>query len=99
MMLNKVWVVALMSGVAALAGTSSALAAERGWVHGLWVWKGPAIAQSSQSVQMLREFCKSQGINEVYFSVSEHGDMSGLVRLPGLIGQLHQSNIRIEALL
>jgi hypothetical protein len=99
MLLNKVWVVAWMSAVAALAGTSSALAAERGGVHGLWVWKGPSIAQSSQSVEMLREFCASQGINEVYFSVSEHGDMSGLGRLPNLIGQLHQSNVRIEALL
>ena len=48
---------------------------------------------------MLRELCESQGINEVYFSVFEHGHMSGLSRLAGLIEQLHRSNIRIEALL
>jgi hypothetical protein len=67
--------------------------------HGLWVWKGLSIAQSARNVRTLREFCESQGINEVYLSVSDHGDTLGLDRFADLIEQFHRSNIRIEALL
>lgn len=68
-------------------------------VHGLWVWKGAAVIQSAADAVRLREFCRAQGINEVYFSVSDHGVMSGLDRAPVLIDALHRSNIRVEALL
>jgi hypothetical protein len=68
-------------------------------IHGLWVWKGPSIIHSPADAEKLHDFCRSQGINEVYISVSEHGDMSGMGRLTGLIDLLHRSNIRIEALL
>ncbi|MGA9352805.1 MAG: hypothetical protein WBV46_03890 [Terriglobales bacterium] len=68
-------------------------------IHGLWVWKGPSVIQSPADAEKLRDFCRSQGVNEVYISVSEHGDMSGMGRFTGLIDLLHRSNIRVEALL
>jgi hypothetical protein len=68
-------------------------------VHGLWVWKGATVIQSPADGVKLREFCRAAGINEVYFSVSDHGVMSGLDRAPALIDELHRSNIRVEALL
>jgi hypothetical protein len=46
----------------------------------------------------LRDFCKSHDINEVYISMSSQGNMLEDGRLHGLIGLLHQSKIRVEAL-
>lgn len=73
-------------------------AAEGTLAHGLWVWKGPSILQSAGSKKLLG-FCQSAGINEVYISVSEHGDMSGLERFAQSIDLLHRAHIRVEALL
>jgi len=73
--------------------------AEDAPVHGLWVWKGPTIIATSDGVEKLRAFCRSEGINEVYISVSDHGDMSGIGRFAHLIDVLHRSNVRVEALL
>jgi hypothetical protein len=52
-----------------------------------------------QGAEKLRDFCRSQGINEVYLSVSANGDGSEEGRLAHLIALLHRSNIRVEALL
>ena len=68
-------------------------------VHGLWVWKGPSVAEAPRGAEKLRDFCRSQSINEVYISVSEHGDTSGLARFSPVIDLLHQSNIGVQALL
>lgn len=68
-------------------------------VHGLWVWKGPAVAGAPRGPELLRDFCRSAGVDEVYLSVSIHGDMSGLDRLSPLVELLHRSHIRVEALL
>ena len=38
--------------------------------HGLWVWKSPAILGAPQGAEALGKFCKSEGVNEVYVSVS-----------------------------
>ena len=48
----------------ASAQTSSTL------VHGLWVWKSPTVLAAPHAAESLRDFCKSQGINEVYVSIS-----------------------------
>ena len=77
----------------------SAAAAENVLAHGLWVWKAPSIASAPRGAETLRDFCQSEGIDEVYVSVSERGDMSGIERLSHLIELLHQSDIRVEALL
>ena len=44
-------------------------------------------------------FCRSEGINEVYVSVSERSETAEEERLAHLIVLLHGSNIRVEALL
>jgi hypothetical protein len=73
-------------------------AAQGNEAHGLWVWKGPSIVADVHSLQSLRDFCQSKGINEVYISVSSRGEM-----LPGdfprLLDLLHRSSIHVEALL
>lgn len=70
-----------------------------GLVHGLWVWKSSDVLNTPHAAEKLGDFCKSQGINEVYVSYSaasapaEEGDFKHL------IGLLHRANIRVEALL
>jgi hypothetical protein len=68
-------------------------------VHGLWVWKGPEIAQDAQGRQALRDFCAAQGVNEIYISVSSHGVLMPADPLSRLIALLHRANVRVEALL
>jgi hypothetical protein len=77
----------------------SAVAGEDLGSHGLWVWKNPPVVDAPQGAEKLRDFCRSQGINEVYLSVSANGDGSEEGRLAHLIALLHRSNIRVEALL
>jgi len=79
--------------------SASADAADHVLVHGLWVWKGPSVVEAPRGAETLRDFCRSAGINEIYISVSEHGDMSGIEHFSHLIDLLHASNIRVEALL
>lgn len=79
--------------------SSSAAAAADSLIHGLWVWKGPSVVSAPRGAETLRDFCQSAGINEVYISVSDHGDMSGIERFSHAIDLLHRSNIRVEALL
>jgi hypothetical protein len=68
-------------------------------VHGLWVWKSQSVLESPRAAETLRDFCQSQGINEVYVSVSTRNTASDDERLARLIAVLHRSNIRVEALL
>jgi len=68
-------------------------------VHGLWLWKSAEVLQGPRSADSLRDFCKAEGINEVYVSVSAQSEASEESRLAHLIGLLHHSNIRVEALL
>jgi hypothetical protein len=85
----------LLVSVVILAGTAPAQ--ER--VHGLWVWKSPEVLGASQGAERLRDFCRAQGVNEVYVSYSaataseEEGDFAHLIDL------LHRSRIHVEALL
>jgi hypothetical protein len=68
-------------------------------VHGLWVWKSAEVLAELRSADALRDFCKSQGITEVYVSVPAESEASEDSSLAHLIGLLHRSNIRVEALL
>jgi hypothetical protein len=93
------WVAALC---VVLLGASclSALAADTPTpIHGLWVWKSPAILAEPRGAENLSEFCRSQTINEVYISISERSEPAEEKQLTHLIGLLHKSNIRVEALL
>lgn len=73
-------------------------AAQSAPIHGLWVWKGPSIIATPQGVERLRDFCQSQGVNEVYISASSHGTMLA-GDFPHFIDLLHRSDVRVEALL
>jgi hypothetical protein len=67
--------------------------------HGLWVWKSPTVLQAPYAAESLLEFCRSQGINEVYVSISERSEPAEEGQLVHLISLLHRSNIRVDALL
>jgi hypothetical protein len=69
-------------------------------VHGLWVWKTPTLLDLPARGEALRDFCRSQQINEVYLSFSSQNGGSAEEReIQKLIGLLHHSHIRVEALL
>ena len=68
-------------------------------VHGLWVWKSPTVLESPNAAESLIAFCKAQGINEVYVSISERSEASEEPALVHLIEVSHRANIRVEALL
>ena len=74
-------------------GTSS------GPVHGLWVWKSPAVLNAPRGAEALRDFCRSEGINEVYVSYSANTSPPEETALAHLIGLMHDAKIRAEALL
>ena len=67
-------------------------------VHGLWVWKGPTVVGGAHGAALLRDFCRAQGVTEVYVSVSEKGQMMSSDQMAGMIDALHRANIRVEAL-
>jgi hypothetical protein len=68
-------------------------------IHGLWIWKGRAVLRAPQAAQALRDFCRSESVNEVYLSVSEEAGKSDDGAVVRLIGLLHRSNVRVEALI
>jgi hypothetical protein len=68
-------------------------------VHGVWVWKTPSALELPGSAEALRDFCKANEINEVYLSFSRKPSAADKSRVTGLIEQLHQASIRVEALL
>jgi hypothetical protein len=89
----------LILAAALLGGCCRPSLAAESPVHALWVWKGPSVVEAPGGSEKLLDFCRANGINEIYISVSEHGDMSGLGHFSHLLDLLHRSNIRVEALL
>jgi hypothetical protein len=63
------------------------------------VWKGPAVLDDARGVEALRDFCRKEGVNEVYVSVSQRGEMMPEAGMARMIQILHGANIRVEALL
>jgi len=68
-------------------------------VHGLWVWKGPSVIADAGGMAQLRDFCISQGVNEIYISVSEHGVPHLDAQFAHFLDLMHRAHIRVEALL
>jgi len=70
-------------------------------VHGLWVWKTPSVLATPHAAATLRDFCRSEHINEVYvsFPAADKGGPSEQNQLADLVRELHKSNIHVEALL
>jgi hypothetical protein len=90
---------AALAALLALSATLATAAADTTPVHGLWVWKGPSILADAHGADALLQFCRAQGINEAYVSVSDHGDLSELNQFSALIERLHGAGIRVEALI
>jgi hypothetical protein len=64
------------------------------------VWKTPTILDLPARGEALRDFCRSQQINEVYLSFSsQNGGAAEQQEIQKLIALLHKSHIRVEALL
>jgi hypothetical protein len=79
---------------------SGAAFAQEPFVHGLWVWKTASVLAAPNSGETLRDFCRAQTVNEVYLSYSpDKADAQEEQQVAGVIALLHQSTIRVEALL
>ncbi|HXO87375.1 MAG TPA: hypothetical protein VN885_01920 [Candidatus Acidoferrales bacterium] len=85
-------------GLAALLIAVTAAAAQAP-VHGLWVWKSPDVLAAPRAAEKLSEFCKTEGITEVYVSISAKSFESEKPALAQAIAVLHRENVRVEALL
>jgi hypothetical protein len=70
-------------------------------VHGLWVWKTPSVLAAPHADEALRDFCRSEHINEVYvaFTAVVKAGPATENQLAALIRTLHKSGIHVEALL
>jgi hypothetical protein len=84
---------ALLAAMPAIASAASAAL-----VHAVWVWKSSSVLAKPNAAEKLRDFCRSNEINEVYISVSGSMDATGQSRLEQLIGELHAASIRVDAL-
>ncbi len=76
----------------------AARAQDGGPVHGMWVWKAPAVLTTTHDAENLRDFCRAHGVNEVYLSVSERGQMMPTEEMARTIDLLHRDGVRVEAL-
>jgi hypothetical protein len=85
-------------GLAALLAAAMAAAAQAP-VHGLWVWKSPEVLAAPRGAEKLSEFCKTEGITEVYLSISAKSFESEKPALAHAIAVLHREGVRVEALL
>jgi hypothetical protein len=91
------WVICL---VLLVASSPSAFAeAAPTLAHGLWVWKSPTVLDAPRGAEDLLDFCRSEGINEIYVSISARSEEAEERELAHLIALAHRSNIRVEALL
>lgn len=69
-------------------------------VHGVWVWRTPILLDLPARGEALRDFCRSNQINEVYLSfTSQNTAEPEQHEIGNLIELLHKSHIRVEALL
>ncbi len=76
-----------------------AAAQSANWVHGLWVWKSDQVLGVPRGAERLRDFCREQGVNEVYLSYSAGKAAAEEADFQRAIGLLHRAGIRAEALL
>jgi hypothetical protein len=85
---------------AMVATLTSAGNAQEPYVHGLWVWKTASVLTAPNSSETLRDFCRTQTVNEVYLSYSpDKADATEEEQVAAVIALLHRSGIRVEALL
>ena len=94
------WLTICLLGTAMVATLTSAAVAQEPFVHGLWVWKTASLLAAPNSGGALRDFCRTQTVNEVYLSYSpDKADATEEEQVAGVVALLHRSGIRVEALL
>jgi hypothetical protein len=70
------------------------------FVHAVWVWRTPILLDLPARGEALRDFCRSNQINEVYLSFTSQNSAEPEQReIAKLIELMHKSHIRVEALL
>jgi hypothetical protein len=89
---------AILAAALFLSTSLTALAANDRPVHGLWVWKSPSVLAEPNASENLKDFCRKNDVNEIYISVNGSMDTAGQERLAHLVGSLHSSGIRVDAL-
>jgi hypothetical protein len=92
-------IVALSFALHSAAFLNAATGSEPKPVHGLWVWKSQDVLAATQGAEKLRDFCRTQGINEVYLSYSAAKAQAEASDFKHAIGLLHHAGVRVEALL
>jgi len=88
-------VLALLSSTGPLRGADE----PRTLVHGLWVWRAPSVVGSAAGRHALRDFCRTQDINEVYLSGFDLSNSPAASMLSASIAELHAANVKAELLL
>ena len=97
-MLRNIKIIPLL--LAAAIGTwAQPIKAAEPPVHGLWIWKSAEVLDDAQSIQAIRGFCQAQAITEIYVSMPSRYDALDAMRLTQLINHMHQSGVRVEALI
>jgi hypothetical protein len=92
--------VSLLAAVLCLIPGAAAQDQNDQFVHGVWVWRTPILLDLPARGEALRDFCRSNQINEVYLSfTSQNSAAPEQQEIEKLIGLLHKSHIRVEALL
>jgi hypothetical protein len=92
--------VSLLATVLCLIPGAAAQDQSDQFVHGVWVWRTPILLDLPARGEALRDFCRSNRINEVYLSfTSQNSAAPEQQEIEKLIGLLHKSHIRVEALL
>jgi hypothetical protein len=86
-------------GLVALLFAALTAAAAQAPVHGLWVWKSPDVLAAPHAAEKLAQFCRTEGITEVYVSISAKSFESEKPALVHAIALLHRERVRVEALL
>jgi hypothetical protein len=87
----------LLLGIAGLCGLPTRAAEPH--IRGLWVWKRATVLAAPNGATALRDFATAQGVTEIYVSISRHDRLAEDAPLIALIDLLHQSHLRVEALL
>src|ERR1700739_1862847 len=90
----------VLAAVLCLVPGAAAQGQSHQFVHGIWVWRTPILLDLPARGEALRDFCRSNQINEVYLSfTSQNSAAPEKQEIGKLIELLHKSHIRVEALL
>ena len=92
--------VALLAALLCWVPGAAAQGQKDQFVHGVWVWKTPVLLDLPARGEALRDFCRSNQINEVYLSFTSQNNAEPEQReIEKVIELLHKSHVRVEGAL